>query len=248
MVDKLVQNAPNTSSASTTLSTRQELPPPLNRKDYRQVRFWTLKSFEAYRNDLAGETDGLATHQKRRGRCPKSKDTKYRYPYLENADGSTVSREILEMVGQRARRLWQSMNAVGHAPPSWGKASENAYVYFNSEMLNEPKFIFFRYCEGNWKITRWATKAYPSWVHNHIKSSDAGHSKTPHSNKRKREDLDDPLLLQIDDDENESTPSANSTPIENNSDALAPPTPSGPASVPILVCSHESSRCRAEHH
>ena len=246
-LDKLVQNAPNIGLASTTLSTCKELPPPLDPKDYRQVRFWTLKSFEAYHNDLAGETDGLATHQKRRGRCRKSEDNEGRYPYLENKDGSAVSREILVKVGQRARRLWQSMNAVGHAPPSWGKASENAYIYFNSKMLNEPKFIFFRFCKGNWKITRWATKAYPSWAHNHMKSSNAGHSKTPHSNKRKREDLDDPSLIQIDDDQNESIPSTNS-PIENNSDALASPTPSGPASVPIAVCSHESLRCRAEHH
>jgi hypothetical protein len=172
------------------------------------------------------------------------------HPYLENADGSTIPREILAKVGQKARRLWQSMNAAGQAPLSWGKASENVYIYFNSEMLNEPEFIFFRYCEDNWKITRWATKAYASWAYNHIKSSDAGHSKTPHANKRKREDLDDPLLLQIDDDKNESTPgpSSSSIPIKNNSDTLASPAPSSPASVPIPVCPNHSLRCRAEYH
>jgi hypothetical protein len=125
------------------------------------------------------------------------------------------------------------MNAAGQAPSSWGKASENAYIYFNSEMLNEPEFTFFRYCEGNWKIMRWATKAYASWAYNHIKS--------PRANKRKREDLDDPLLLQIDDDKNESTPSRASIPIENNPDALASPAPSTPASVQVsiqVLCSH----------
>ena len=45
------------------------------------------------------------------------------------------------------------MNGTSLAPSFWGKASENAYKYFNSEMLNEPGFEFFRYCEGNWKIT-----------------------------------------------------------------------------------------------
>ena len=196
------------------------------------MRFWTAKSFEVYCNNLTGETDGLATQQKRRGRRRKSESEDDRHPYLENADGSTVPREILAKVGQRARRLWQAMNVVGQAPSSWGKASENAYVYFNSEMLNEPEFVFFRYCEGNWKIMRWATKAYASWAHNHIKSNNAGHSKTPRANKRKREDLDDPLLLQIDDNNNENS---SPTTIKNNSDALALPGPSGPPLVPIQV-------------
>jgi len=102
---------------------------------------------------LTGETDGLATQQKRRGRQRKSEGNEDRHPYLENADGSAIPRETLVKVGQKARRLWQAMNDAGLAPSSWGKASEKAYKYFNSEMLNEPGFEFFRYCKGNWKIT-----------------------------------------------------------------------------------------------
>jgi hypothetical protein len=119
-------------------------------------------------------------------------------------DGSVVPREILVKVGQRARRLWQAMNAAGQAPSSWGKASETAYIYFNSEMLNEPEFQIFRYCDGTWKIMRWATKAYTSWVHNHLKSNDTDDSKTSCTNKRKCEVLDDPSLLQIEENENEN--------------------------------------------
>jgi hypothetical protein len=59
-------------------------------------------------------------------------------------------------------------------------------------MLNEPEFEFFRYCEGNWKITRWATKAYASWKCNHLDDR-----KTPCANKQKHKLLDDPTLLQI---------------------------------------------------
>jgi hypothetical protein len=150
-----------------------------------------------------GETDGLATKQRRRGRRRKSDEGRdRRHPYLETIDGAPIPRDILVKVGQKARRLWQALNTASMAPSSWGKASEVAYTYFHSEMLNEPEFEFFRYCEGNWKITRWATKAYASWKHNHLKSSDAdeGNTVTPGTNKRKRQPLDDPTLLQIGDE------------------------------------------------
>lgn len=178
----------------------------------------------------------MATQQKRRGRRRKSESTEDRYPYLENVDGTAVSREILIKVGQKARRLWQGMNSAGLAPSSWGKASENAYKYFNSEMLNKPGFEFFRYCEGNWKITRWATKAYASWAHNHLKSSDAGDTKIPRVAKRKHEQLNDSQLLQIDDDKNENTVWSESTPIESNHNTLTSPAPS--TAVPFQVGSH----------
>ena len=114
-------------------------------------------------------------------------------------------------VGQKARRLWQALNTAGLAPTSWGKASKVAYTYFNGEMLNEPEFEFFRYCEGNWKITRWATKAYASWKHNHLKLG-VDDGKTPCTNKRKRQHLDN-LSLQIGDEMSENTVTATSEPI-----------------------------------
>ena len=57
------------------------------------------------------------------------------------------------------------MNAHGLAPTSWRNASKDAYIYFNSEMLNEPEFEFHRYGESNWKPSRWATKAYVWAIH-----------------------------------------------------------------------------------
>ena len=163
-------------------------------------------------------------------------------------DGSAIPRDILVKVGQRARRLWQTLNSGSLAPPSWGKASENAYMYFNAEMLNEPDFEFFRYCESNWKLMRWATKAYASWVHNHFKSSNAGSNKPPHITKRKHNHLNDPLPLQVDNNRNENTSSSNPTPVRNNSIVLTLPTPSGSALVPNQVCSHRLQNCCAEYH
>lgn len=110
--------------------------------------------------------------------CRKTKGNDDPYLYLKNTDGSAVPREILINVGQKARRLWHSMKAIGVAPLSWGKANEDVYIYFNSEMLNKPGFEFFS--EGNWKIVRCATKAYSSWAYNHIKLNKAGDGKRKH--------------------------------------------------------------------
>jgi hypothetical protein len=192
--------------------------------------------FEAHSDTLTGETDGLATLQKKPGRRPKSDIDDDRHPYLENMDGSVIQREILGKVGQKARRLWHAMNDVNLAPTSWGKASEVAYEYFNSGMLNEPGFEFFRYCDDNWKLMRWATKAYASWARNHLRSNDAGDSKTSRANKRKRTQLDDPYLIRIDDDQDKDTVIAPSPPLEptdvNNSLVHSGSTP---APVPVQV-------------
>jgi hypothetical protein len=198
-LDKLIQTGPKSVSSSHSLPMCKDLPPPLDPRAFCNIRFWTAKSFDTYYSDLVGETDGLATKQKRRGRRRKSSEGKDRHPYLETVDGAPIPREILVNVGHKARRLWQALNTAGLAPSSWGKASEVAYNYFHSEMLNEPEFEFFRYCDGNWKITRWATKAYASWKHNHLKPNDPG------TNKRKRSLLDDPALLQINSESAEKT-------------------------------------------
>lgn len=181
----------------------KDMPPPLNQRDYPNIRFWTSNAFDAYCKSLTGETDGLSTQQKRRGQCRKVEDTSDCYPYLENSDGTSVSWEVMIKIGQKARRVWHTLHNIGHAPSSWEKASKTAYNYFVSEMLNDTEFEFFRYCEGNWKVTRWATKAYPSWAFNYIKSKGANDTKVTRVNKRKRELLDNTSLFQIDNETND---------------------------------------------
>jgi hypothetical protein len=87
------------------------------------------------------------------------------------------------------------------APASWGKASEPAYTYFNTEMLNVPELKYFRYCDGNWKLTLWASKAYSSWATNYIKPKDR--IKTERINKRKHDIFNDDSLFQINGEQNE---------------------------------------------
>ena len=205
-LDKLIQTSPASGSPFNSLPIKKDPPPPLDQAKYSHIRFWTAKSFDAHFSGLVGETDGLATKEKRRGRHRNADKDEDRHPYLETVHGTQIPRETLVKVGQKARRLWQALNTAGLAPPSWGKANEVAYTYFHGEMLNDPEFEFFRYCEGNWKITRWATKAYASWKYNHLRPNNAEDGRTSGTNKRKRELLDDPSLLQIEHEMPEATP------------------------------------------
>jgi len=244
-VNNLILSIPKPGLGTNSLPASKDIPPPLDPKDFPDVQFWTAKSFEAYSNNLDGETDGLATQQKRRGRRRKDEGNINRYPYLENIDGTPVPWEILVKTGQKARRLWQTLHDIGLAPPSWGKASETAYTYFNSEMLNVPELEFLRYCEGNWKIMRWATKAYPSWAHNYMHSKDAVDTKAARLGKRKRELLDDSSLFQIDSDKDEGDVIAQSPGPSTFQTALTSETAytlSAPTSVPTQVSSHQISR------
>jgi hypothetical protein len=118
----------------------------------------------------------------------------------------------------------------------WGKASETAYTYFNSEMLNIPELDFFRYCEGNWKVIRWATEAYSSWAHNYLKPKEAVDTKTVRVNKQKHDLLDDPSLLQIDNDKEKDDVIAQSLELNPIQNALvSEPAHTPPASTLVLT-------------
>jgi hypothetical protein len=237
-VNMLILSILESGLASNCPPTSKDIPPPLDPKDYPNVQFWTAKAFDAYCNNLTGEMNGLATQQKQRGRRRKNENNEGRYPYLENADGTPVPWEVIVKIRQKARRVWHTLHNIDQAPPSWGKASETAYTYFNSEMLNVPELEFFRYCEGNWRVTRWATKAYASWAHNYLKSKEAADTNVAWVNKRKRELLDDDSLLQIDNDSNKGNVIAQPpepSPIQNASiseAALTPPAPTPPTPTP----------------
>ena len=195
MVTKLILNISKLRLATNSLPTPKDIPLPLDPKNYPGVWFWTAKTFKAHCNNLTGETDGLATQQRQHGQHRRDKDNENCYPYLENADGTLVPWDVIAKISQKARRVWHTLYDIGLMPPSWGKASETAYTYFNSEMLNVQELEFFRYCKGNWKVTWWAMKVYSSWAHNYLKSKEVTGTKPAQVDKWKHNLLDNPSLL-----------------------------------------------------
>lgn len=124
--------------------------------------------------------------------------------YQRRNDGDTDGR--LNRISDKARKIFNSLKTANMAPSSWGRMGLDVYDYFKIEMVCE--FEEFRFCEGSWKLERWASRAYASWMQGVRKRNEAGHSKE----KRKRstsEDshhsIDDSGLLKIDSDHETDT-------------------------------------------
>lgn len=122
-------------------------------------------------NTKTGETDGDASTMKekpKRGR-PR-KDTSGYSPlthrYLQNEDGTVVSKDQVAKMSRRAHMLWESLKATNLAPASYGKMIKTAWDFYTGHMLNE--FPFLWYCDdGKWKLKEWSTQSYSGWAANH---------------------------------------------------------------------------------
>ncbi|SJL09585.1 uncharacterized protein ARMOST_12965 [Armillaria ostoyae] len=146
--------------------------PPLHEKDYPLIRFWRLKTYQAFLDEQKGETNGLATSKPKRGRPRKisdaddDDDTPSRHPYLEDEDGSPVSQEELWNISRFSKKCLKTLLKAELAPEKWGAIDDLAEDYFEIRMTNE--FKVFQTCEGGWKLKTYITKMYPSWArHNH---------------------------------------------------------------------------------
>jgi hypothetical protein len=226
---KQIVTAPGTSATCHTFNV---LPLTLLKEDHPSICFWTRKEFDEYitRND--GETDGLALKKTRRGRPSNDDDEKH--PYLENEDGTPVDHYQLNLFGNKARRLFESMRAANVAPTSWAKMTSQVYEYFRIEMLSE--FKEFRYCDGNWKLDLWATRTYGSWMQRirKLEENDNVEGSSRPSKRRKVSKLespspsvmapilDDSTLFKIDGGENTDAPIMSMTPRSPPLTVIAP--------------------------
>jgi hypothetical protein len=182
LLAQLKQIAPWMSAACHTFKV---LPLPLIKEDHPSICFWTRKEFDEFNARNDGETDGLASKKTRRGR--PSNDDEEKHPYLENEDGTPVDHYRLNMFANKARRLFESMRSANVAPTSWAKMTNEVYEYFRIEMLSE--FNEFRFCDGNWKLDLWATRAYGSWMQ---RTDENEGSSRPSKKRRKISNLESP--------------------------------------------------------
>jgi hypothetical protein len=101
------------------------------------------------------------------GKTLMSKGINKNSKYIEGTDEKPVDGWKLRDIWAHTRAIWTSFQAVGCAPPTWGKANVEVTSAFHREM--RTKFPEFAYCENDWKTDQLATEHYPSWYSNHIK-------------------------------------------------------------------------------
>lgn len=119
-----------------------------------------------------GETDGDSSTARAKAKpgCPRedsNEDSISEYFYLENSDGTTVSKEAISQMSQKAHTIWETLDEHGLAPTSFDKISETAWDHYARIMLDDPEFFFLRLCDdGQWKLKEWSNSSYPSWYGN----------------------------------------------------------------------------------
>ncbi|KAH9037219.1 hypothetical protein EDB85DRAFT_627729 [Lactarius pseudohatsudake] len=119
-----------------------------------------------------GESDGdsstAGTKAKPgRQRQDSDSDSMSEYFYLQNADGTTVSKEVISRMSEKAQAIWEALDERGLAPPTFDNISEIAWDFYARIMLNDPEFFFLQLCDdGQWKLKEWSNSSYSSWYDN----------------------------------------------------------------------------------
>jgi hypothetical protein len=121
----------------------------LKREDYLNVNFWYRRDWLNHIKDGSSSTD--INIESARGKTLMSKEINKNSKYIKGTDGKPVDGWKLRDIQAHARAIWTSFQAVGHAPPTWGKADVEVASAFRHEM--RTKFPEFAYCENDWNLT-----------------------------------------------------------------------------------------------
>jgi len=124
-----------------------EEPEAYDHDDYPDVSFWH-------------ETDWNAHSDKQRD----AGNTVNKLSFLIDEDGNPVPEKRSKEMTEHAKQAWTQLYYHRLDPLSWKKKTEDARCYFSATM--RAKFSEFRYCDGNWKLERFATVKYPDWTRN----------------------------------------------------------------------------------
>jgi hypothetical protein len=145
--------------------------PTLEKEEDHRVKCWTKdKLMDALQAMEKGHTDGHSSSIKAKakpGRPPKKSSGEDTHFYLENSDGTPVSKTALLALSQKARGVWETLLYHKMAPRSWGRLSSTAWDFYARTMLKEPGLEFLRLCnDGQWKLKEWSQRNYSGWAGN----------------------------------------------------------------------------------
>jgi hypothetical protein len=144
-VTSTTQHAP-TKTETTSLTIPQQLE-SYDQDDYPDVPFWHEADWTSYSDKQRDGGNNIA-----------------KLHFLTEEDGDQVSERRIKEMMEHAKQAWTQLYYHRLDPSSWKKKSEDAMRYFNTIM--KTKFPEFRYCDGDWKVEKFATIKYPDWNRN----------------------------------------------------------------------------------
>lgn len=81
--------------------------------------------------------------------------------FLTDEDGKLIVESRIKEVASHAKQAWNELYRHRLDPSSWMKKTPSAASFFAHMMKVEfPEFCF---CDGNWKVERFAIIKYPDW-------------------------------------------------------------------------------------
>jgi hypothetical protein len=119
-------------------------PQPLDQEDYPDVYYWHEEDWVKY-----------TERQRDRGQLPP------RLGFLTDEDGSPVPESRIKTFMSTAKQAWNELYRLRLDPSSWTKKTPKAASYL--AYIMKMSFDEFRYCDGDWKVERFAIIKYPDW-------------------------------------------------------------------------------------
>ena len=144
-------NSGSTSPLSGDIKIAEE-----SQDNYPDIKFWNKNNWTTY-----------ADCEKFKPTDPMADGKVHTAPFIEDKSGNPVSVTQLKAIRLTARRIWETFEANGEAPPQWGKANSKIVNTYRHEMRGTHPEL--RLCLNDWKSEALATMGYPSWYQNRKK-------------------------------------------------------------------------------
>jgi hypothetical protein len=122
----------------------QPAPQSLHEEDYPDIPYWREQSWVKYFEE-----------QRERGNTPS------RLGFLTDDDGDPVTESRIKTFMTTAKQAWNELYRLRLDPKSWTKKTPKAASYL--AYIMKKNYDEFRYCDGDWKIERFAIVKYPDW-------------------------------------------------------------------------------------
>jgi hypothetical protein len=119
-------------------------PEPLDEEDYPDVQYWHGEDWFKY-----------TERQKDRGELVS------RLSFLTDRDGNLMSESRIKAFTSTAKQAWNELYRHRLDPTSWTKKTPKAASYL--AYVLKTNFAEFCYCDGDWKVERFAVIKYPDW-------------------------------------------------------------------------------------
>jgi hypothetical protein len=121
-----------------------DTPEPLDEDDYPEVPYWHEEDWIKH-----------SERQKDHGEVVS------RLGFLTDSDGNLVTESRIKFFTSTAKQVWNELYRHRLDPSSWTKKTPKAASYLAHVL--KTNFPEFRYCDGDWKVERFAVIKYPDW-------------------------------------------------------------------------------------